>query len=105
MSELPTDGVPMGRAHSHEPGDGVHDECWAALSVLQEFLHAELSDLQADQIRMHLEACEQCLEKFDVEFTIGSLVRRCQPTLTASARLRMRVMKCSITMTEPPYSI
>lgn len=96
---------PVGGMHRHEPGDGIHDECYEALSVLQEFIHSELSEADADRIRMHLEACEQCLEKFDVEATIGGLVRRCQPTMTASATLRLRVMRCSVTMQEPPYSI
>lgn len=74
------------------------DECSRALSQVQAFLHGELGDDEADLIRLHLDACEKCLDDFDVEQAITLLVRRCNPTPCASAELRMRIVQISATL-------
>jgi anti-sigma factor (TIGR02949 family) len=85
--------------HEHELAE--HNACLRALSQLQEFLHHELATCDEDAIRAHLAACDSCLETFDIEQTITMLVKRCHPEQQASADLRMRVMKLSVTMHDP----
>ncbi|GAA1398137.1 zf-HC2 domain-containing protein [Luteococcus peritonei] len=87
MSELPIT----------DHGDD-HDACARALSQVQAFLHHELPEADADLIRAHLDACEQCLENYDIEQTIATLVKRCHPPTAASSELRMRIVKMSMTM-------
>lgn len=95
----------MNAAHHHEGHEGhgpeAHDACLVALEKLQEFLHHELDSCTEDGIRRHLAACDSCLETFDLEQTITMLVKRCHPEQQASADLRMRVMKMSVTMHDP----
>lgn len=85
--------------HEHD------DECLRALTNLHLFLHHELDEATEDEIRHHLDACEACLEQFDVETVITQLLRRCHPPAAAPSSLRMRVMKVSVTLQEPPYCI
>ena len=87
MSELPIS--------SHRED---HDACARALSQVQAFLHHELDEADEDLIRAHLDACEQCLENFDIEQTITTLIKRCHPPASASSELRMRITRRSISM-------
>ena len=80
-------------SHDHE----AHDACVQALSQLQEFLHGELDENSADLIRTHLQACESCLDSFDVENAISALIRRCHPPTAAPASLRMRITSITVT--------
>ncbi|MGA4507287.1 zf-HC2 domain-containing protein [Propionibacteriaceae bacterium G1746] len=88
-------------AHSHHGGDEphAHDSCIEALSRIQEFLHGELDEDTADVIREHLQACESCLDTYDVETAITTLIRRAMPTSACPDGLRARVMKMHVTTT------
>lgn len=90
MSELP-----------HVDHDGL-DACALALDKVHAFLHGELDEQEADQIRVHLDACERCLNDYDVEQVITTLLRRCNPPAAASTSLRMRIVSMSMTMREVP---
>ena len=63
-------------SHSHHGGDEPHqhDSCLAALSRIQDFLHQEVDETTADLIREHLQACESCLDTYDVETAITALI-------------------------------
>lgn len=75
-----------------------HD-CSEVLEHLYAFHDHELSDEQADHIRQHLMACEPCLERFQVEDALRTLIRKCcNSDAIASADLRVRV-QASITKT------
>ena len=89
-------------SHSHHGGDEPHqhDSCLAALSRIQDFLHQEVDETTADLIREHLQACESCLDTYDVETAITALIRRSVPKPQCPGDLRARVMKLSITVTE-----
>lgn len=80
-------------------GSAGHEEdaCALALNNLQAFLHGELPESAADEVRRHLLACEKCMDNFDVEQVITALVRRCSPPQQASASLRMRITRLTIT--------
>ena len=58
--------------------DASLDDCEHVLERVYEFLDNELDAATGDAIRHHLAMCEPCLERFDVEEALKSLVhRRC----------------------------
>lgn len=69
-----------------------NDECWQTLQRVYEFLDHELDDASGDEIRAHLAACEPCLEKFDVELAVKTLVSRCCGGDQAPAHLKAKAM-------------
>lgn len=75
----------------------VEDRCQLALRSVHAFLHGELPDATADEIREHLMACEKCVDNFDAEEFIGAMLRRCYGTpTTAPSTLRMRVSQLHV---------
>lgn len=70
----------------------TNDECWHTLQRMYEFLDHELDDATGDEIRAHLAACEPCLETFDVELAVKTLVSRCCGNEVAPAHLKAKVM-------------
>lgn len=87
-----------------EPAEtmGVEDQCNLALRSVHAFLHGELPESQADEIRRHLMACEKCMDNFDAEEFIGTLLRRCYGPATAPSTLRMRVSQLTISWRSEP---
>ena len=73
---------------SHEHGE---DDCAHALKNVHAFLHGEMPEASADEIRQHLMACESCMDDFDIEATLTELIRRCCPPCSASETLRARI--------------
>lgn len=82
---------------SHDHAD--FDECVDALRRVQEFLHDEMTDEDADAIRHHLHACERCMQDFDIEHMISEMVRRCQPAPKAPASLRVSITSITLRQT------
>ena len=74
-------------SHDHDE----MDDCVRALEAVHAFLHHELAEADADQIRVHLHACEQCMESFDIESTITEMIHRSAPPQQAPASLLARV--------------
>ncbi|CDP48356.1 anti-sigma factor [Propionibacterium freudenreichii] len=70
--------------------------CEMALGSLQAFLHGELPEANADEIRHHLMICESCMNDFDIEEMISSMVKRCTGTPCASPALRTRITALSV---------
>ena len=75
--------------YSHEHDE--MDECVQALSQVHSFLRNELLEGDADLIRLHLHACERCMENFEIESTISEMIQRCQPTSSAPSTLAARI--------------
>ncbi|WP_152360595.1 mycothiol system anti-sigma-R factor [Microlunatus speluncae] len=75
---------------ANEAGD--HD-CQQVLARVYEFLDHELDDASGDAIRSHLAACEPCLDRFDVEQAMKSLVSRCCGNDKAPDQLRDKVLR------------
>ena len=71
-----------------------HDLLW----IRHEFLDHEVDTATGDEIRAHLTECEPCLDRFDVEQAVKSLVKRCCGGEKAPDRLRVSIMS-SITVT------
>ncbi len=80
-----TDGAMW--SHDHDE----LDDCVRALEAVHAFLHNELAESDADLIRLHLHACEQCMENFDIESTITEMIRRSQPVPSVPDTLVARI--------------
>ncbi|HET9871000.1 MAG TPA: mycothiol system anti-sigma-R factor [Propionibacteriaceae bacterium] len=53
-------------------------DCEHVLEKVYQFIDHELDTASSDAIRQHLVACEPCLDRFDVEQAVKSLVhKRC----------------------------
>lgn len=79
---------------SHEHDE--MDECVRALEAVHAFLHGEVEEHDADQIRIHLHACERCMENFEIESTITEMIQRSNRTTTAPVSLRTRITRMQI---------
>lgn len=74
------------------PSEPLDAECRHVLEQVYQFLDHELSTASTDAIRVHLQACEPCLDRFDVEQAVKALVaRRCGGD-RAPAQLRARIL-------------
>jgi mycothiol system anti-sigma-R factor len=62
------------------------------LERMYEFLDNELDTASGDAIRHHLAACEPCLDRFDVEQAVRTLVRHRCGGEVAPAHLRNRIV-------------
>lgn len=82
-------------AMSHEHDE--MDECVQALARVHAFLHNELVEADADVIRIHLHACERCMENFEIESTITEMITRSQPVNHAPPTLAARIQTMRIT--------
>ena len=68
------------------------EECAHVLGRMYQFLDHELDTASGAEIREHLVGCEPCLEKFDVEQAVKSLVNRCCGGDLAPSGLRDKVL-------------
>lgn len=84
----------MSTAWSHDHDE--LDECVRALEAVHAFLHQELAEADADEIRHHLHACERCMENFEIESTITEMIQRSAPGSRAPIGLAARITKLSI---------
>lgn len=71
----------------------IHDDldCSAVLSRMFVFIDNELDSANCDQIEQHLADCGPCLEKYNLERTVKSLVKRHCGNDVAPESLRQRV--------------
>lgn len=70
----------------------MSDYCMQAKEQLNSFLDKELAEPDADVVRQHLQACEPCMDDFEVQLAIRDLLRRCCCSQRAPETLRMRVV-------------
>lgn len=77
---------------SGQPTMGGPDDCEHVLARVYEFIDNELDTATGDAIRQHISDCEPCLDKFDVEQAVKSLVARRCGGETAPAHLREKVL-------------
>ena len=81
--------------YSHEHDE--MDECVQALSQVHSFLRNELLEGDADLIRLHLHACERCMENFEIESTITEMIQRSQLAAKAPVTLSARIQTMRVT--------
>jgi mycothiol system anti-sigma-R factor len=75
----------------HSESDS-YDHCERVLERMYEFLDNELDTATGDAIRHHLAACEPCLDKFDIEQALRTLVRRRCGGDVAPTHLRQKIV-------------
>ena len=68
------------------------DKCAEVARRVHAFLDGELPEADADDLRAHLDACEQCLDEVDLVAALKKLVRRSCAGAHAPDSLRMRVI-------------
>ena len=76
-------------------------DCRDVLDRMYEYLDDELTTRDLGRIRQHLDECGPCLQKFDLEDALKTLVRRsCQDHAPASLRTRimMRITQIRVEM-------
>ena len=71
---------------------GSYDHCEQVLERMYEFLDHELDTATGDAIRHHLAACEPCMDRFDVEQAVRTLLKRCCGGEVAPTHLRSRIV-------------
>ena len=74
------------------PSDASFDDCEHVLERVFEFLDNELDVATGDAIRHHLAMCEPCLDRFDAEEAVKSLVHRCCGGEVAPSHLRAKIV-------------
>lgn len=82
------------------------DDCATALRHLHAFLDEELPDSDADEIRAHLDLCEECLDRFDLDQTVKHLVKqhcgsKAPLDLRGKVMQRLSVQVGAVTTTTP----
>ena len=78
----------MSHTHGNEP---TASECADFLEQIVYFLDNELDQADCSAVRMHLDTCNPCLEKYDLQRTVKQVVAR-SCSEPAPAELRERVM-------------
>lgn len=73
--------------HRHD-----EDDCAEYLDRIVFFLDNELDDADCSEVRMHLDECGPCLEKYDLQRTVKQIVARsCSESAPDHLRERVRV--------------
>jgi mycothiol system anti-sigma-R factor len=68
------------------------DECSDYLDRIVFFLDNELDDADCSEVRLHLDECGPCLERYDLQRTVKQLVARsCSESAPDHLRDRVRV--------------
>jgi len=67
-------------------------DCEQMLDRVYQFLDHELDTATSDEIRDHLAQCEPCLDRYDVEQAVKTLVHRSCGGDRAPGHLRTRVL-------------
>ena len=77
---------------THQHGDEVSaSECADFLERIVYFIDNELDEADCSEVRLHLDTCNPCLEKYDLQRTVKSVVAR-SCSEAAPNELRQRVM-------------
>jgi mycothiol system anti-sigma-R factor len=88
-SERPTEIT--GDLASGMSGEPTPGECADFLERIVYFLDNELDEADCSAVRLHLDSCNPCLEKYDLQRTVKAVVAR-SCTEAAPDQLRQRVL-------------
>ena len=78
------------QTHDHEVEPSASD-CAEFLDRIVYFIDNELDEADCSAVRVHLDSCNPCLEKYDLQRTVKSVVAR-SCTEVAPDDLRQRVL-------------
>jgi mycothiol system anti-sigma-R factor len=88
--------------HAHD-GEPTHSECADFLERIVYFLDNELDEADCSAVRLHLDSCNPCLEKYDLQRTVKTVVARsCSERAPAELRERvlLRIREVQVRITE-----
>ncbi|GCD88285.1 mycothiol system anti-sigma-R factor [Nocardioides sp. LS1] len=77
--------------HTHGSDEPTSTECAEYLERIVYFLDNELDEADCSVVRAHLDTCNPCLEKYDLQRTVKAVVAR-SCSEAAPDDLRQRVM-------------
>ena len=77
--------------HGHGPGEPTASECADFLDRIVYFIDNELDEADCSVVRAHLDTCNPCLERYDLQRTVKSIVAR-SCTEAAPDELRAKVL-------------
>jgi len=80
----------MSHDHAHGTEPSAKD-CADFLERIVYFIDNELDEADCSEVRLHLDTCNPCLEKYDLQRTVKSVVAR-SCTEVAPDQLRQRVL-------------
>ena len=79
----------MSHTHGNEP---TASECADFLEQIVYFLDNELDQADCSAVRAHLDSCNPCLEKYDLQRTVKAIVARsCAESAPEELRERVRL--------------
>ena len=78
-------------SHDHAHDEVSSAECADYLERIVYFIDNELDEADCSEVRRHLDSCNPCLVKYDLERTVKSVVAR-SCSEAAPEELRQRVM-------------
>ena len=80
-----------GDHHRHSPDDVTPAECADFLEQIVYFLDNELDEADCAIVRAHLDTCNPCLERYDLQRTVKAIVAR-SCSEAAPTDLRAKIM-------------
>lgn len=80
----------MSHSHEHAQDPSLAD-CADFFERIVYFLDNELDEADCSEVRLHLDSCNPCLEKYDLQRTVKSVVAR-SCAEAAPDELRQRVL-------------
>ena len=86
--------------HAH-PGGASGDDCVEFLDRIVYFIDNELDEADCAVVQVHLRECGPCLERYDLQRTVKSLVARscaesAPDALREKVRLQLRTVRMQI---------
>lgn len=71
--------------------------CQVVFTQMFAFFDEELDAATSEQIRAHLDACEDCLDRYDAEQAMRQAIRRCcEAPAPATLRARIEILRARI---------
>ena len=78
-------------SHDHDRTEPSASDCAEFLDHIVYFIDNELDEADCSAVRVHLDSCNPCLEKYDLQRTVKSVVARSCAEV-APDELRQRVL-------------
>ena len=79
------------------------DDCSDFLDQIVYLLDNELDEAECAAVRIHLDTCQPCLQKYDLQRTVKAIVARsCSETAPSELRdrVRIRIQEIQVQITE-----
>ena len=90
----------MTHVHGNEP---TNEECVDFLERIMRLIDNELAEGDCAVVRAHIDTCNPCLERYDLQRTVKALVARsCSETAPVELRdrVRIQIQQIQVTITE-----